>query len=151
MKHLWTIACSRAVTDMDTHNVSLQNIVEELTIRDSPRPDGVLPVEVQVVSLWMRDVLTAPEKGQIRISFRTPKGKSLKKSEGILDLRTKPRARVKAVFLGLPLAESGLYSFRVDARQDEGARWRKSAEVPLIVTFSPRKKKKRTSPRVESR
>jgi len=143
MKHIWTVACSRAVIDSETNNVNLQNVVEELTIHAPPQPDGILPIDVDVVSTWIRDALDTPEAGEIRVSFRSPKGKSLRKSEGQIDLNKAPRFRVKARFSGLPLAESGVYSFRVDARESGVGRWRKYAEIPLIVVFSPEGKKKR--------
>lgn len=135
MNHIWTVACSRAVIDKDSNNVSLQNILEGLTIRDEPKPKGVLPIELDVVSFWTRESNSDPETALSRLRFISPSGETLGEFKTTVDLTEYERSRTKITFRGLPLDEEGIYQFRVDHKRSEAGRWRKVAEVPLKVEF----------------
>ena len=137
MKHIWTVACSRAVIDQDSNNVSLQNVIEQLNIADDPTPDGVLPIEVHLITLWSRADLETPSQGKSRVRFLTPSGKVLGTFESDIDLSESERLRLRLRFASLPLRESGIHSFRVDLKKAESSRWRNVAEIPIDVRFGP--------------
>jgi len=136
MNHVWTVICSRAVIDRDSNNVSLQNILEVLSIKEAPKPQGVLPIELDVVTLWIRESILEPEIGYSRTRFLSPSGKTLGEFESKVDLTEHERSRAKLILQGLPLREEGLYTFRVDMKKTEEGRWRKVAEIPLKVDFT---------------
>lgn len=135
MKHIWTVACSRAVIDKDSNNVSLQNVLEALSIKEAPKPQGVLPIELDVVTFWTRESILYPEVGYSQLRFMSPSGKTLCQFDTKVDLTEFERSRTKVIFQGLPLYEEGIYTFRVDHKKTKDGRWRKVAEIPLKVNF----------------
>jgi hypothetical protein len=55
--HVWTILCSRAVIDRDTNNMSLLEVIEQLTLGDASPPvegEGLAPIQLELVTLWTR-------------------------------------------------------------------------------------------------
>jgi hypothetical protein len=60
-KHLWTVFCSKSILDRNTNNVSLIEVVEELTIgltQGSAIPSDnpvVIPITASLVTLWVRN------------------------------------------------------------------------------------------------
>lgn len=136
MKHIWTVACSHAVVDRDSNNVSLLNIIEQLTIHEAPRPDAILPIQLDVMTLWAREDAEIPTTDNSRLRLISPDGKALGAFESAVDLSSHERSRAKITFQGLPLASSGTYKFIVEQKSEEATRWKRVAEIPLSVTFS---------------
>lgn len=136
MRHIWSVACSHAVVDRDSNNVSLLNVIEQLRIQEAPRPDAVLPFQLDVMTLWAREDLEVPETGNSRLKFVSPAGKTLCTFEAVVDLSSHERSRAKLTFQGLPLRNSGIYKFRIEQKSEGATRWRKVSEIPLSVLFS---------------
>ena len=136
MRHIWSVACSHAVVDRDSNNVSLLNVIEQLRIQEAPRPDAVLPIQLDVMTLWAREDPEVPETGNSRLKFVSPAGKTLGTFEAVVDLSSHERSRAKLTFQGLPLRNSGIYKFRIEQKSEGATRWRKVSEIPLSVLFS---------------
>ena len=137
MKHLWTVLCSRAVIDRDSNNVSLQNVIEQLTVHDEPSPEGFWPSRMDLLSLWMRNEVDEPERGWGRLSLHAPSGEVKGQWEFEIDLTDALRTRSRLTFGGLPLSEPGIYMFNLEQRASKRHKWRLAAEVPLQVDFMP--------------
>jgi hypothetical protein len=136
--HVWTVVCSRAVIDRDSNNVSLQNVIEQLRIQADPLPDGVLPIPLQLATLWARADLEVPARGYVRVTFLSPSSEALiGPFESEIDLIDYRRHRTRADFKGLPLRESGRYVFRVELRIEDQDQWHQVAAIPLEVNFEP--------------
>jgi hypothetical protein len=56
--HVWTVFCSSSAIDRDTNQVSLFDLIEQVTVQAvEPRAAGergVIPARFQVVTLWTR-------------------------------------------------------------------------------------------------
>lgn len=137
--HVWTVVCSQAIVDRDSNNVSLQNVIEQITIADVPKPDGIIPLGLQVMTLWARSDFDVPSRGQARLTLLLPSGKSAKEFESILDLSEARRLRTGLRVEGFPASESGRYSFRVEFRNEGEELWHLGATVPIEVVFEPPK------------
>jgi hypothetical protein len=135
--HVWTVLCSRAVVDRETNNVSLQNVVEEITIRGTPQRGTSVSVHVELMTLWSRASPNLPATGKARVTLLSPSQEELLTFEGDIDLSTVERARTRLVYQSLPVYENGRYVFCVEAREEAAAAWRQVAIVPLKVTFVP--------------
>ena len=75
--HVWTILCSRAVIDRDTNNMSLLEVIEQLTLGDASPPvegEGLAPIQLELVTLWTRRRDDESESGRARIRFYRPSG-----------------------------------------------------------------------------
>ena len=136
--HVWTVVCSRSVIDRDSNNVSLQNVIEQLSLRVEPVPEGVCPIPLHVVTLWARTDLDVPARGYVRLTFLSPSSDALiGPLEAEIDLVDYRRHRTRAGFAVLPLRESGRYVFLVELRIEDEDEWQQVAAIPLEVNFVP--------------
>ncbi|MEE8389820.1 MAG: hypothetical protein V3S14_03355, partial [Anaerolineae bacterium] len=123
----------------DSNNVSLQNVIEQITILADPQPDAVLPIELDIMTLWARTDLDTPVRGHARVTFLSPSGLV---SDGPLefdvDLSKHNRHRCRGRFQGLHISEPGRHAFLVELQQNEdGTEWHQVAAIPLEVNFVP--------------
>ena len=132
--HVWTVLCSRSVIDVETNNVSIQDVIEQLNIPGDPKPDGLLAIPFEIISLWARSEPKMPEQGLERITFITPLEKSTIVAESPIDLSTAERQRNRIKFPGLPIAEEGRHYFQIDCKQEDGE-WKKAVTLPISIQF----------------
>ena len=136
--HVWTVVCSWAVVDRRSNNVSLENVIEQVTIADTPRPGGILALPFDVMTLWARADFGVPTSGRGRLVLLSPSGKELKASEYDIELTGKAkRYRSVVHFDALPVGEPGRCIFRTELWNAGKAEWDKKADVPLEVVFEP--------------
>lgn len=131
---VWTVLCSRSVIDIETNNVSIQDVIEQLNIPGDPKPDGLLAIPFEIISLWARSDPKHPEQGTERITFITPSGKSTMVVESSINLSEAERHRNRVKFPGLPIAEEGRYQFIIEFKLDDGE-WTKATILPLSIQF----------------
>jgi hypothetical protein len=132
--HVWTVLCSRSVIDIETNNVSIQDVLEQFNIPGDPKPDGLLPIPFEIISLWARSDPEKPEQGQERITFITPSEKSTIVAETPIDLSKAERQRNRIKFPGLPVAEEGRHYFQIEYKLVDGE-WTKATTLPLSIQF----------------
>jgi hypothetical protein len=133
--HVWTVACSRAIIDRDSNNVSILNVLEQFNIAGSPGPDRKLDARVELISLWARSDFAVPSHGEGRLTLNTPAGKQIARHEFTIDLAQFRRFRARGVFAGIPIPEPGRYVFEVEARVDGEEEWHLVASVPVEVLY----------------
>lgn len=133
INHVWTVACSRAVIDVKSNNVSLQNVIEQINIVEELQPDGMVNIPLEIITLWARAKPDVPDQGKSRITFLSPSGKVLGSTESEVDLSKHERSRTRLKFQGIPIREPGHYIFRVEL-QDKRA-WHQVAIIPLQVVY----------------
>ncbi len=135
---IWSLLCDRPIIDAYRNSISVIDVVEVLTIQGPPLPkDGVpvvVPIEITLVSLWMRSELEKPERIAARPVIVTPDGDERfgKPIDG--DLESAPRTRLIQRFTSFPLAGSGEYTIRIESRS-EGEEWQRVADFPIEVRF----------------
>lgn len=138
--HVWTVLCSRSVIDQDSNNITLFEVLEQLTITGPPLVTGevgVVPIACELVTLWSRTRDNQASRGYGRAVLLSPSETVIREQEYDIDLTVHARTRHRVRLHGLPIQEAGRYRFRVDVR-DEGEReWRTVASVPLEVVLAP--------------
>lgn len=139
--HVWTILGSRAVIDKRTNNVSIQNVVEQLTVFGMPDPESRIAIELELVSFWIRSDPNTPAQGRMRLVVVSPSGKCAEPLETELDLTAHERLRVPIRFESFPCDEAGRYYFRVELLEKGDQEWRDVAAVPLTLVFKPEAEK----------
>lgn len=132
--HVWSVLCSNAVTDKESNNISLHNVVESLEIFTVPQEAGLLPIHLEFVSLWIRRDPQVSVKGNSRVSFVSPSGKTVTSNELAVDLSKAESTRNRLIHDGLSLDESGRYHFVVEIQANGD--WHQVASIPLAVKFS---------------
>lgn len=133
IEHIWSILCTGVVIDGETNTVSIHNVVEQLTILAEPIPNGVLPIAVELITLWGRQKNNKPDDGIQRVIFETPSGKLIVYPDMKIDLSAVSRHRQRVKFPSLQIDESGWYYFKVELKN--GDKWKQVAAIPLEVTF----------------
>jgi hypothetical protein len=141
MIHIWTIPCRLFLTDRETNNATLVEVLEEVGIPESPTlfdpARGVLPAMFDVVTLWGRDHEDKPEQGLGRLSLMSPSGEAAFQHEYDVDLRPHVRTRIVAKVFGFPAQTAGRYHFRIERRANISEQWEEVARVPLSVKKAP--------------
>jgi len=134
IEHVWTVVCSRAVVDQRSNNISLQNVVEQISLNGTPTPGTGLRFPLDVMSLWARADLDRPAQGRGRLRFLSPTGALITETEFEIDVSgTHRRYRATIHLEGFPLDGSGKYTFHTDFW--EGTEWLEVASVPLEIVF----------------
>lgn len=133
--------CQSAIVDRTTNNLSIINQLDEL--HPPPPPDraqrgkgGVVRMAFQcaLVSVWEREKPQISEAAPLRIRIVTPGKKSIDIAQGTIDLRKHRRARSVIQMPGLPIDGEGRYVFIYEVRR--GNTWKRTVDVPLLITFA---------------
>lgn len=139
IEHVWTVVCSRAIVDQDSNNVSLENILEQITVWGTPTPGTIIPMPFHVMTAWIRADADIPARGRMRLTFELPSGHVFKSPiEMEVDLTQCIRHRQKVKFSGIPIAEAGRHFVRIEFQNEDEELWRPAALVPLDIDFKPR-------------
>ena len=148
-EHVWSVLCSRAIIDEDSHQVSLIAVIEEVHIRSSeeqikqtiaeagkPGTRVAVGSKMEMVSYWVRSDYDKPESGTARIAIQIPNGDFLPWQEFPLDLQAKPGWRMRIQMAGIPIHGAGLYRFHVQ-QKFAADQWGTVAKVPFTVDYQP--------------
>jgi hypothetical protein len=138
IRHLWSLVCAKSSIDSQTNNISIFEVIEQIQIGPIPEsvPEGPVPLaamSLEVISLWMRDPLNEPARGEYRITMHSPRGKSLPSAVQVMDLSTFRRFRSRFHLPGLPIDGVGLCQIEVEFRAGSEAEWVSVAKVPIEV------------------
>lgn len=145
-KHIWSVLCQRSVIDQQSNNISLIDVFESLTIninipstkKDIAKIKDInLPVNYEIVSLWLRENEKKQEELLTRVDFETPSGiqKVLVEKELILPL-DKQRMRDIIRIQGIVVNETGLYKFIVKSKDKDKSAFKTIAELPLEIVIN---------------
>jgi hypothetical protein len=134
-QHIWSILCTRTIVDERTHNVTIVDVIEQLNIESPPPQTGpitMIPINYEIVSLWMRDRPEVAEDKDARLKCVLPNGQTVTAVPFKITL-TNLRYRTVASANGLPFVGAGIYSFEIEVRESEG--WKSVARLPLQVVI----------------
>ena len=140
---LWALLCRNTITDKETNNISLIEVVDELTIPGPPpqTPDATVdepsPIfNLYLVALWSRSDIDEPEEGDTRIRAITPDDRHAVSPELHVDLTEAVRARSIGRLVRSPFVVSrqGVYRFKLEARTTTSD-WIEMFEAPLWISI----------------
>jgi hypothetical protein len=141
-KHVWSVLCVKGVTDNQTNQISLLDVLESVRVV----PDGkervgegdLFHFPCQIVSLWRRSDAAVPETSECRVVAISSAHSEGSAEEArlsavlIVDLSRTPRFRGTFRIDSLPLRQ-GILFFRVDHRASEAEAWIEVATLPLTI------------------
>lgn len=136
IQYAWGIACVRSITDPNSKNLSLIDVVEQINIPTGVTFPAVAPVQLDVVTTWYRSDPATPERGTGRILVRYPNGESDEVSQYAVDLTSMFRLHAITRIAGLKLVEVGIYFLGIDVREDGQQQWRRVGDVPLNIELA---------------
>ena len=141
MKVIWALLCENIIVDRDTNNVSLINVVDELTVPASP-PEGppgavfesIVILNLRMAILWTRSIPSVPEVGEARVKVVAPDDSISFSPQLEVDLTQGPRERALGHLLNSPFPSwrEGEYLFKIEARSADFD-WQEMFELPLWV------------------
>ncbi len=134
IEHVWTILCERAFLD-ESQNISLISVVEQLSATAPPIPEGgaiFIPFKCEVVSSWRRTTEHG-ERGRCRMIGFDSSGDEFVRQEMDINLVAYTSFRSRIKIIGLPVRQSGTFSFVVDIWDEAADNWRQVESVPLRV------------------
>jgi hypothetical protein len=132
----WAVLCDKTSVDLVTNNISLHDVVEQLTVEFPKLPPGARGFGVQckptLVCFWHRAKDGVGALRSFRTRFVSPDDEVLIQSnEQGVDLTSTAGNRTIMAFEGLPITRPGTYWFVVQAR--DGEAWNDLSRVPLQV------------------
>ncbi len=142
MKVIWAVLCEKSLTDSETNNVSLINVIEEVTVPAQPPiklsdlglPEGIVPTVLELVVLWVRSNLDEPEHGQGRVQIAIPNSYDASTQQFEVDLTHFLRLRSRIKLTGIPAGGEGIYLFKI-AGKTASSDWTEMFELPLRLAF----------------
>lgn len=153
IKHAWSVLCNKTIIDRDSNNISL-DVIERIILKDRSTPNSappadaqskkdlpenvpgiIVPISLTLVSLWYRENISEPGRGQGRLKILSPSGKEIAKAEIDIDLIKHSRSRSLCQFDGLPIPknESGIFYFIVEIFEDSA--FKEVAKIPLEASI----------------
>ena len=145
-EHIWTVLCRKKLADEDDGLVSLIDVFERIA-GDSELEDDLrkatqsgqrgvsFPIEMRLVSWWIRSDDSKPETIQTRLGIVSPSGEQLTSQEIPVDLTATTSARATVRFTRMVMAGFGRYWFVVE-KHVEGkgkSRWLEVAKLPIEI------------------
>ena len=140
MKNLWTIICSKSVVDSTSNQLSLFDCIDEITVNfsnaeDIKKPIKNIPINFEIVSLWLNENISLVRKLDFVIEIIDPEGKTLKviEKEAIFE-KNKKRLRTIMKISGLSITTEGKYLFRVKYKEADND-FIIATETPVDIRF----------------
>ena len=143
MKVIWAIFSENAIVDRRSNNLSLIEVIEELTVpapppleAAQPREQPQIPFDFFLSILFERTDLGTGEAGRYRVTMVGPNGIKSEPREHEIDLMDFSRSRSigRMGVSPLPLTVEGQYSFKIDVMSAE-ADWQEGFELPLTINI----------------
>lgn len=142
MKVIWAILCQSAVVDQDSNQISLFNIIDELTFSGAPpvatgepEPDPILvPMDMELVVVWARSDPETPESVRGRTRLVGLDRSEILTEEREIGLDEAIHVRWFHDLTDIPYLGEGEYLLKVDAKTP-GSDWQEMFELPLWVSI----------------
>ena len=132
IEHMWSILCTKTLIDSEKNNISIIEIIEELSVENFTKP-GIIQIDYEIMSLWYRDKTKKKESVEYKINLVTPSGTG----KGGPDVKCVfesgiQRNRPRVVFEAFPLEELGIYKFQILEKKSND-KFLEVAFIPITV------------------
>jgi hypothetical protein len=133
IEHAWTLLCTKCVTDPDSRNATLVEVVEQINAPADAVFPAVVPLQLDLVSVWYRTNPETPATGTGRVTLIPPTGEAGPPTEYAIDLSVFYRSRNLTRSGGIALGGLGIYYFQIEYRENAQAAWKIVSKLPLNV------------------
>jgi len=142
--HLLTVLCTKASVDQSSNNLSLFDIVEELSITvadkvPSAKDKVLIPVTMDVVVVTFRSDPSKPEMARGRLLLLMPDKTKTLGAEFEIKLVDHQRMRNIVHMSALPVNEPGIYYFVVEFSQQGSNEWSEVYRLPVNIKLEAAK------------
>lgn len=146
MKHLWSIICKKAIIDNETKNISIIDVLEEITFFNSSglpkeKEKIALSCDFEIISYWLRDSLN--EKiVDFTVDIIDPNNRKIGGTENKMNFPEGEKTRMRTIIKSkaLPFTVEGRYWFKIKLNSKKGSNV--MAEIPVEVKLQKTQKVK---------
>lgn len=147
ISHIWSIICTSSITDQNTNNISLFNLVEKYAVKISKEDAKkikdknklIIPFKQELISRFLKNIKNENVIFDMRIDIINPEGKTLEGKEvKTINFDKKfQNIRIKNIINTMPFVGSGLYYFSIKIKEVGEAKFVEMDRVPveIIVEF----------------
>lgn len=144
VQHIWTVLCKNTITDKDSNNLSINNVVEQINISKkqnipTTKKERVgnlrIPIQLELITLWSRQD-SEERKVDAKMQLLDPQGKVLIQQPYQLAFeKGKKRLRFRMRMDGIIITISGEYSFVISTTKDK-KEYRDQVQIPVDVNIA---------------
>lgn len=139
MKHVWSVLCSKSITDKEENLISLISCIEHVEIKINKKNEEnpnqqikAISVNLELVSSWFDNDLEHVRKFEMQIKITDNRYKEIEKFSAPFVLAENMKIlRTRMKIAALPIIKSGLYFFKVSFRNEKEQKFTAVAEIPL--------------------
>ncbi|MDD5068318.1 MAG: hypothetical protein PHS53_01340 [Candidatus Pacebacteria bacterium] len=147
--HVWSILCRSSNIDPQTNNISLSNVIERVTLKRDPKlvqydgglsseikPDVVIGIPLEIVSLWRRNVSGAELKADVAVDLYGPNGEVINTFPYNFEMKNEHRRiRTRLLFGEIHTKGGGDHFLVVKVKEMGEQDFRPVAHIPLEVVI----------------
>jgi len=132
IEHIWSILGTKTIVDSETNNISIIEMIEELTVQNFTKP-GIIQIDYEIVTSWFRENAKKEETIEYKINLVTPSGKDKGGPEvkNIFEPGIQ-RNRSRVILKSFPLEELGIHRFKIYLKGQKG-KYKEVAFIPITV------------------
>ncbi|MDP3726023.1 MAG: hypothetical protein Q8R36_02380 [bacterium] len=145
IRHIWTVLCKNTLTDKDSNNLSINNVVEQINISKKQniptttkeRLENLrIPIQLELITLWSRE--DSEGRGvDARMQLLDPQGKVLINQQYQLAFeKLKKRLRFRMRMDGIIISISGEYLFVISTKEDGAKNYKDRIQIPVDVKIT---------------
>lgn len=152
VKSIWSILCQESSIDINSNNISLFKILEEIKfgirmeeldkLKNNPKFDPtkpmILPFTSQLVILWKNLSNKPTLEFPVKITLKDPNEKIIQEiiSDNFLFREGKERLRTVISVNGIPLTKSGDYTYSIMTKQNKNDDFEEVDSIPIKITLN---------------
>ncbi len=143
IKHIWSVLCQDSTLNQDDNVISLNKIIEELSINLNPSVQGLvsplpeklnLPVNYEIVSMWFKERKEEKVDAVTEVTLVSPDGEELLKAALKFSMPENiRRSRSRLKIQGIIVKKSGDYIFKIKVKENDNTEFKLVSEIPLEV------------------
>ncbi len=146
ISHIWSIICTNSITDQNTNNISLFNLIEKYTI-EIPKEEVkkikdkkkiIIPFGQEIVSRFIKNVKDENVVFDMRIDIMSP-FKEVSKGQEVKTInfdRKFENIRVRNKIAYIPVGKSGVYNFIIKIKEVGETKFTGVVSIPIEINIT---------------
>jgi hypothetical protein len=136
MKHIWSVICKKSIIDSETNNITLNEVLEEITFsfsnKDLIDKSVNFPFDFEIISYFT--AARKNEKADMEIELLNPGKKMIGKFIQKIEFpENKLRLRVRIKTSGISVDKDGEYLFRIKIKTQGNEKFKTVSEIPIFI------------------